>query len=290
MHWDDVRVLLLLLRGASLHKAAETLGVDRSTASRRVAALEAGLGAKLMVRTRDGMRPTATAERLRGHAEKMEAEALALELSARARQERATGVVRVATTEALAGFLVAEGLLDLREHHPDLVIELLGGNRPLDLSRDEADIAVRLAPLKDAALRVRAIAKLGIGLFASPAYVRARGAPKTPAQLRGHDVLLPAGDLAGLPEAKWLAARPGVRVVFRSSSMGALVAAAKAGHGVSTMTLAWGDREPGVERLFPIDEVPKRPVWLVTHAESGSRPSVKVVADRVASLFARAIA
>jgi DNA-binding transcriptional LysR family regulator len=289
MDWDDVRVLLLLLRGSSLHEAARKLGVDRSTVSRRVAALEASLGSRLMVRTRDGMRPTASAERMRAHAERMEAEAHALELAAKARQERAAGVVRVATTEALASFLVSEGLLDLREHHPELVVELLGGNRPVDLSRGEADVAVRLAPLKDASLRVRCVAKMGIGLFASASYVRARGAPRTPAQLRGHDLLLPAGDLSQLPEAKWLAARPQSRIVFRSSSMPALVAAAVAGHGIAAMTLVWGDREPGLERLMVIDDLPKRPVWLVTHAAASTREPIKVVADRIAALFARAL-
>jgi DNA-binding transcriptional LysR family regulator len=287
MQWDDVRLLLALLRAKNLHDAAERLGVDRSTMSRRLTALEGALGTKLFTRTREGLRPTAAVERLRGHAERMEAEATALTLAATSTEARATGTVRVATTEALAAFLVAEGLLGVREQHPELSIELLGGNRPVDLTRGEADIAVRLVPLKEADLRVRCLARLGLGLFASPSYVRARGVVRSAAGLTGHDVILPAGELAVLPEAKWLAARPGVRVVLKTSSMTALVAAATAGLGIAPMTLPWGDRESSLERVLTLDEIPKRAVWLVTHPESADRAAVRVVCNRIGSIFGR---
>lgn len=289
MEWDDVRVLLALLRAKNLNEAGARLGVDRSTISRRLGALEKALGARLFTRTREGLRPTAAVERLRPHAERMEVEAAALANAAVAR-EVVSGVVRVATTEALGPFLVAEGLLGVRDQHPDLVVEVLGGNRPVDLARGEAELAVRIAPLRDASLKARCVARLGIGLFASPAYVRARGLPRSAAALRGHDVLLPSGELGVLPEARWLAARPGVRVVFRSSSMPALVAAAVAGFGLAALSLPWGDREPGLERVMTLDDIPRRPVWVVTHAESAARAAVRVVADRVASIFARTAA
>ena len=289
MEWDDVRMLLALLRAKNLQEAGGRLGVDRSTMSRRLSALEKSLGAPLFTRTREGLRPTAAVERLRPHAERMELEAAALAQAAVA-ADTVTGVVRVATTEALAAYLVTEGLLGVREQHPELVVELLGGNRPVDLARGEADLAVRLVPLREASLRARCVAKLGIGLFASPAYLRARGAVRSVASLRGHDVLLPAGELAQLPEARWLAARTDVRVVFRSSSMPALVAAAVAGHGLTALTLAWGDAEAGLARVLALEEIPRRPVWLVTHAESAARPAVRVVGDRVAAIFARAVA
>jgi DNA-binding transcriptional LysR family regulator len=288
MEWDDVRVLLTLLRARNLNEAGDRLGVDRSTISRRLTALEKNLGVRLFVRTREGLRPTAAVERLRPHAERMEVEAAALAHAAVATDE-VTGLVRVATTEALGAFLVSEGLLRVRDPHPDLVIEILGGNRPVDLARGEADLAVRVAPLRESSLRARRIALLGVGLFASPAYLHARGAIRDAAGLRGHDVLLPSGELAQMPEARWLEARPGVRVVFRASSMPALVAAAVAGHGLAPLTLPWGDREPGLARVLVLDEIPERPVWLVSHAEAAARPAVKVVGDRIASIFARAV-
>jgi DNA-binding transcriptional LysR family regulator len=289
MDWADLHTLLVLLRARTLQQAASALGVDRTTVGRRVDALEERLGAKLFVRTREGVRPTATAERLRPYAERMEVEAASLAQVARAGATVATGSVRVATTEALSTLLVTEGLLTLREQHPELVIELLGGNRPVDLTRGEADIALRLVPVKEAALRVRCVARLGFGLFAAPHYLHARGVPRSPAGLSGHDVLLPGGELAATPEAKWLAARPGVRVVFRSSSFPTLVEAAATGLGIVPLTLAWGDRDRRLTRLMPIDAVAKRGVWLVTKPEGALRAEVRVVGDRIAAILAASV-
>lgn len=287
MHWDDVRLFLALARSKSLGAAAAGLAIDRTTVGRRLGALEKSLGTKLFVRGRDGLRPTANAERLRPYAERMEGDAAALVHAAAATESKVSGIVRVATTEALAVFMVQEGLLALREEHPDLVIDLLGGNRPLDLSRGEADIALRLVKPTEATLRVRGVARFSIALFASHAYARTRGLPRTPAALAGHDVVIPSGDLERMPEGQWLASRRGVRVVFRSSSMPALVAAASRGAGLVALTEPWGAREPDLERAFVIDALPKRPIWLVTHPQADSRPAVRVVADRMAAHLRR---
>jgi len=287
LQWDDIRVLLALLRAKNLSEAGARLGCDRTTMGRRLGVLENALGVRLFARTREGLRPTAAAERLRAHAEAMEADATALTHAASATDPRAAGVVRVATTEALGVFLVTQGLLGLREQHPDVVVEILGGNRPVDLARGEADLALRLSKVTEASLKVRCVARMGIGLFASPSYLRARGLPRTTAALRGHDIVLPGAELAALPEAKWLASRPGVRVTFRSSSMAALAAAAAAGEGIVALTLPWGDGDAGLERLMTISDLPKRALWLVSSAEAASRPSVRVVADRVAAIYAR---
>lgn len=285
--WDDVRVLLALLRTKSLAGAGRALGVDRSTMSRRVAALEHALGAKLFLRTREGLRPAAAAERLRPHAERVEAEMRAFEQAATAKGDRASGVVRVATTEALGAFLVEQGLLDLRREHPDVVVEIIGGNRPVDIARGEAEIALRLVPLEGAALKARCVARLGFGLYAAPSYLRARGEPRGPDDLEGHDVLVPSGELARLPEAKWLTARPGARVAFRSSSMPALLAACVAGHGLAVLTRPWGEQTAALAQVFPIDELPRRPLWLVVQPDVAKRPEVRVVVDRLGALADR---
>ncbi len=288
--WDDLRVLLALLRAKNLHDAGAQLGLDASTVSRRLSGLEEKLDARLFVRTRDGLKPTATAEKLRAHAENMESEANALLQSAHAGHTKASGIVRVATTEAFARMLVSEGLLSLRAEHPDLVVELLSGNRPVDLARGEADMALRLAALKQPALRARCVAKMGVGLFASPAYLRAHGPVRQANGLRGHDVLLPTGELSRLPEAKWLVARARARVVFRSNSMPALVAAAVTGQGLVPLPLGWGDSEPALERALVLESVGERKVWLVTHEAASGRPAVELVSAQVASILQRIFA
>lgn len=264
-------------------------GMDKSTLSRRIAALEASLGTSLFVRTHEGLRLSATGGQLRVHAERMAAEVRALETAAVAGGEEVTGLVRIATTEGMALRLVQGGLLTLQEAHPGLEIELLGSNQPVDLSRGEADLALRVSPTKDAGLRVRVLARLGISLFASETYLSARGLPRNEAQLAGHDLLLPSGELAHLPEARWLAKVNGARIALRSSSLPALVEASRRGHGICAITRAWGQGLPGLQHVFALEHLPARPVWLVLHPDVAKRAAVRVVADRIAEGF-RAVA
>jgi DNA-binding transcriptional LysR family regulator len=287
LHWDDLRVLLSLIRAANLQEAAAQLGVDRSTISRRITALEQILGATLFTRTREGMRPTATAQRLRAHAETVEAGVIALRNAAAVGDAEPAGHIRIATTEAMATYVVEQGLLGVTEQYPDVSIELLAGNKPVDVERGEADLALRLSPIRQASLRVRCLARVGIGLFASPGYLQSRGISRSRA-LDGHDLLLPTGELARLPESRWLASRRNVRIALRSNSMPALVAAAVAGRGIVALGLGWGDRVPGLERMLVLDQIPPRAIWLVTRTSDGKRPLIRLLADRIAAIFARA--
>lgn len=278
-----------MLRAPTLALGAKALGIDKSTASRRIDGLETSLGAKLFVRTREGMRPSAVGERLRGHAERIEAEMLALTSAAVAGGEEIAGRVRIATTEGLAARLVQAGILELRNEHPGLELEVLGGNRPVDLSRGEADLAIRVTPATDPTLTVRVLHKSPIGLYAAPAYLGARGTPKRLSDLSGHDVLLPSAELDVLPEARLLRELPGVIVSFRSSSLPALVEAALRGHGLVPLTEAWGDGTAGLERVLTLSNIPPRPTWLVVHPDVANRPAVRFVMARIVERF-RALA
>jgi DNA-binding transcriptional LysR family regulator len=287
MDWDDVRVFLAVAQAASLAQGARAVGLDRSTASRRLAALEAALGAQLFVRAPGGLRLTTAGRRLTHRAEAMGQAARAMLAEATLEQAELAGTVRVATTEAFAVLLVQEGLLALRAQHPQLVVELLGGNRPLDIARGEADLALRVSPVKEAHVKVRRVARLGLALFASEDYVRRRGAPASPKALAGHDVVLLGGELAVVPEAQWLASQPGVQVAFRSSSMSALLAAVSGGAGIGAFTDAWGARTEGLRRLFALEFIEPRPLFLATAPEAAARPAVRVVADHIAEILGR---
>jgi DNA-binding transcriptional LysR family regulator len=287
MDWDDVRVFHAVASARSLAAGARQAGQDRSTASRRIAALERALGARLFFRTRDGLRLSPTGERLLEHAERMAADARALEASGSEEGAEVGGRVRIATTESLAAMLVREGLLELRGRHPQLEIELLGSNRSVDLARGEADMALRISAIKEPSLRARKVARLPFALFAGQPYVQRRGRPRSERELAGHDVLLHGGELAALPESRWLASRPGVRVALRTSSMTALLAAAIDGAGVAAITGPWGERELGLVRLFDLEAIPPRPLWLVMHPDARARTAVRAVADHVAAIVGR---
>jgi DNA-binding transcriptional LysR family regulator len=285
MDWDDVRVFAAVARQRSLSVGARAAAVDRSTAGRRIAALELKLGARLFLRTRDGLRLSAAGERLLAHADRMADAARALESSASEEADGLSGRVRIATTEMLAALLVRLGLLSLRERHPGLELELLGGNRVVDLSRGEAELALRVVSVKEPSLRVRRIASLGFGLVASEAYLNRRGRPRTDADLAGHDVVLYGGELATLPEARWLGAKKGVHVALRTNSMTALLAAVSAGAGLAVLSGRYSERQLGLVRLWDIDTLSPRRLFLAMHPDAAARPAVRAVANHVSQLF-----
>jgi len=284
MNWDDLRLFVAVASAGNFLGASAKLGVDRTTIGRRLVALESQLGTPLLVRTRAGLRLTRSGERTLALATQMEQAARAIATEQESRQE-VSGLVRLAVTEALAPFLVEQGLLSLREDYPALHLELLAGSRRMDLSLGEADLALRFDPLQGAQLRARCAVRTAIGLYAAPDYLRRRGAPSGPRQLQGHQVLLPSGELAVLPEARWLRRQAGVEVALASNSLPALIAAAIAGQGLVTITDTWGARLSGLQRLFTVPRIGPRALWLVTTTEGAKRPAVAAVSRRLVQLL-----
>lgn len=283
--WDDLRFFLAVAKHGTLATAARELGVNASTAGRRIQALEQSLRVRLFLRTREGLRPSSAGEQLRQRLAKLEPELTRLVGGELTPAETVAGTVRIATTEALAAFLVDRGLCSLKDEHPGLVLELLGGNRPVDVARGEADMAVRVTRPEGANLKVRQLHAQGFALYGAASYLRQRGRPRSERELAGHDLLALGGELALLPEARWLDAQPGVRICLRTNSMPALVAAARGGVGLAVLPTTWGQVETNLERLFELPELPRRPMWLIIQPEAWERAAVQVVATRLKELL-----
>ena len=283
--WDDLRFFLAVARHGTLATAARELGVNASTAGRRIQTLEKSLRVRLFLRTREGLRPSAAGEQLRQRLAKLEPELARLVGGELTPAEAVAGTVRIATTEALAAYLVDRGLCSLKDEHPGLMLELLGGNRPVDLTRGEADMAVRATRPEAAPLKVRQLQAQGFGVYGAPGYLRQRGRPRSERELAGHDVLVVGGELAQLPEARWMEGQPGTRVSLRTNSMPALVAATRRGVGLAVLPAGWAEVEPDLERLFEVPALPRRPLWLVIQPEAWERAAVRVVATRLKELL-----
>lgn len=283
MSSDDLRLFLAALRSESLAATASSLGVDRTTVGRRLDELERRIRAPLFVRTRGGLRPTEAALRLRPGAERILGELRALEATALAADAAVRGTVRIATTEGLASFLVQRGLLEVARRHPELSLELVSGNRLVELARGEADLALRTILVREDGVRVRKLRGMTVGLHAGTEYLRRRGAPASLEALAGHDLLVPGGELGKLPEARLLARVPGARIVLRTSSMLALIEAAAGGHGLVAAADFWAD-VAGLVRVLPLPDIAPRPLWLAVAPGQRDRPAVRAVADELARL------
>ena len=141
--WDDLKFLLAVADTGGLAPAARALGVDPSTVSRRIVALEKAFEAELVVRTPEGMSLTEAGRSTAEVARRFDAELLTLAASMGGERGEPVGAVKVSTTDAFAQN-VMRALAPLHERFPHLHIEVLPSHGPVDLRRREADIAVRM--------------------------------------------------------------------------------------------------------------------------------------------------
>ena len=286
MDWDDVRHFLALARTGSVRAAGSLLGVSHSTVARRVEALEQSLDGRLFHRTTRGWQLTALGEALVDGAVTMEE--LAHRASARARQDATdlAGKVRLATIEALAYAWLAPRLSEFHAQHPRIVLEILTGDAQRDLSRGDADLAVRTPRPKQRDLAAVCIADSAVGIFGVGALARrARAAfNKSPPSGRG----LPLGILAevtsGLQDVWWFPAfadEASVRVQL--SSPLALLAAGRKGDMLVVLPRFLARTEPSFVELTKAPLTSHR-MWLVTHPEVRRDPRVRAVAAFVRSI------
>src|SRR5260370_3209071 len=189
MEWTDWRYFLAAVRGGNLSAAARELGVNYTTVGRRLDALEQGLGPMRIQRTPDGLTLTRAGEAVKELCEKIEATALVIERRAAGQDRELGGTVRLTATETLAARFLIPAMAALRRRHPELEIALIPDYRILDLSRQHADLAMRNARPADPRLACRRVAGFAITLYASRAYLAARGKPRPGRGLAGHDLL-----------------------------------------------------------------------------------------------------
>jgi DNA-binding transcriptional LysR family regulator len=277
MNWDNLRFFMAVSRSGNLSGAGRSLGVDPATVSRRIQQLEKELGTKLFLREPGGHLCTVAGARLLERAEALEKDILECK-DAVTGETKPTGRVVITATEALAGAFVTRHLAALMGTHAGLSIELVHTERTLNLSRREADIALRLARPHQLDLRARRIGRLDFGLYASPAWAERHRLPRGPADLKTCDVIDWVYSGPDLPSVRWFAQiTDAERVVFRSNSPGDRLTAARMGLGVAMAPCLMGNSDHSLMRLLPRLELAGPEVWLLVHKDLADLPRVRVV-------------
>jgi DNA-binding transcriptional LysR family regulator len=285
--WNDLRYLLAVHRRGSLAGAAAELKVTKATASRRIAALERALGARLVERMPNGLVLTDSGRAAIDTARGIEdAFASMKDHVATASDSQPRGRVRLTAPQWLAERFLIPALPELSERHAQLEVELVGTNQVLNLAQREADLAVRNVRPTHRSLTSRRIARLGGCIYASRLYLQRRGTPSSPDAIRGHDVLVYEG-LGGMPGFEWLRdpARGG-RVAFRANDPEALVSAATAGLGLAAVPCLLGDPQPELQRVDSLGHS-YTDLLLVSQEASRGTPRIRVVSDFVVELMKR---
>jgi DNA-binding transcriptional LysR family regulator len=285
LDWGDLRFFLELARTGSLSAAARRLGVDRNTVARRVAALEQGLAMVLFDRGPQGWSPSPAGRELEALAGQVESDVLALARHADARDRAVSGTVRLTTPSHLASHLFVPALGALRQRHPGLLLELAADQRNFDLSRREADLAVRMGRPRDSGLVTRKLSEVAYGLYASAGYREGR---RGPVDLAEDHFLTFDDSLSGTPQERWLArTAPGCRVAFRCNSTFALMSAARQGLGVAMLPCFLAAQEPALRRLDG-PEPPPHEMWMLVHGDLRRAPRVRAVLEWIDAVVAEA--
>lgn len=288
--WDDLRYALAIARNGSLAAAARALAVDSSTVFRHLNALEERLGAKVFERLPSGYRPTESGGRLLEAAERMETEAIAIDRELSGRDTRLSGKLRVTSSETLAFRMLTEEIARFREAHPGIEVELTIDNRALDLSRREADVALRATRPREPDLFGRKLADILWAIYelADKAAARSKARGKNP--LAGKPFVSWAETAQGIKAARWLSDNiPREAVVYRSSSVLNQLVAAKSGMGLAVLPCYLGDPEDGLMRVTePIPELTTE-LWLITHQALKESARVRAFMDMVGEGIRKAL-
>jgi len=278
--WEDLRHFAALAREHTLSGAARVLKVDHATVARRVAALEASLGLKLVDRRPRSYALTVDGGRIAALAARMEDASFAVGRAVRAVQPALAGEVAISAPPLLASTLIAPRLAELRTAHPDLHVRLIGEKRSASLSRREADLAVRLSRPTEKRLVVRKIGTIVFALYAAPGYLAAHEPGSF--EFIGYDE-----GLDDVPQQRWLKAAAGARaIVLRTNDINTQRAAARAGVGIAALPRYLGD---GDAALAPLDVKMKpvtRDAWLLVHRDLRRAPPVRAVMTFLAACFA----
>ena len=293
LRWDDFRVALAIAREGSLKGASRRLGINPTTVARRLEALETALGVGLFERTREGVHATASLERLLPHAEQVEASAHAASLSLEPQENLAEGVVRVTAPPGVAEHFIAPSLIGLAKDYPGIRIELEASIVYADLTRREADIALRVNRPKSGDL---VTLKLGTTEYVPSA--NRRRAPSFQKAINNSKTLGAVPwigwdhGLSMIPAARWLeAAVPSDAVALRTNSIGVQLNAVESGLGVALLPRAYL-RRPHLRGVALPTNVKRRPpalptegLWLVGHRALRQVPRVAIVWDSIVQTF-----
>jgi len=287
--WELYRSFLAVVREHSLSGAARSLGLTQPTLGRHIAALEAALRVPLFTRSRAGLQPTPGALALVPHAEAMASAASALERAASGEAHEERGAVRVTASEMIGVEVLPACLAPFRQRHPHIAIELVLSNRPQDLLRREADIAVRMVKPTQGALTARKLGSLRVGLHAHPRYIAAHGAPRSLAELHQHPLIGydKAPSLQRVPKLGLTVSRE--QFAFRCDSDIGQYAALRAGFGIGLCQLALARRD-GLVPLFADVVGFDMGVWLVMHHDLKSSRRIRLLFEHLADALQAHIA
>lgn len=278
--WDDFRLVKAVAEARSLPAAALVLAIDHSTVFRRLRQIEAALGTGLFVRHRSGYVATAAGEEMVALAVRLEEDITAFTRKVAGREVSPSGDLRITTNDTLLIHLLTPIFVRFRRRYPEVRLDIVLSNQALNLSKRDADVAIRASTRPPETLVGRKVAAIAWALYG-------RGPEETSAHFADlastRDWVSFGDDLSGLKTAKALRERvPPERIVYRVNTVLGLSEAVEEGAGLGYLPCFIADARPRLVRLAPPAPDLVDDLWLLTHPDLRQQPRVRVFLDFVA--------
>jgi DNA-binding transcriptional LysR family regulator len=278
--WDDYRTVMAIAEARALAGAAEQLGVNASTVFRRLGAMEERLGARLFERSRGGYTPTAAGEEMVKLSHRMAEEIVDFERRLTGQDLRPQGDLRVTTNDTLMVHLLTPIFASFRKAYPGIMLDIVVGNQALNLSKRDADVAIRATATPPETLVGRRVSAIPWAIYGP----RSFGITSLdPIDYRAYDWIGLSDNLGGIRAARWLTEHVGEdRITWKINTVLGLADAVAAGGGLGLLPCFIAKTIP---ELVALSE-PKREfageLWLLTHPDLRNTARVRAFMDHAA--------
>ena len=279
LDWDQVRHFLEVVRTGSVSQAALSLGVNQTTVSRRISALEAHLGKRLFERSTNGWLVTPLGERLVTPAEQMAEEAHAIERQAFADSQELSGQLRITLAEICTQRLAMPAIKAFSQHYPNVRIEILATSKELDLAARDADVALRSTDEPPPNLVGKRIAQLAYAVYGTKDL---QDLTEQNPDSKEIPCITWIGD--GQTRPPWIEKGfPNSHNIYRSSSLSVMLQMAQEGIGIAQMPCALCDPDPLLHRIKSRHVEPGWGLWVLSHVDLRTTARVRIFRDFLVS-------
>jgi DNA-binding transcriptional LysR family regulator len=273
--WRDVRYFLEVVRSGSVTQAAIHLGVNHTTVSRRITALEDRLGKNLFERSGRGWVITPAAEQVVAFAESMAEDASNIERQILADSHELSGLLRVTAADHCIERLIMPTMRKFTQRYPQINLELIATADEVDLSAREADVALRGTDNPPPNLVGKRIARIGFALYAIKALIE-----RVSADPEAEDIpcITWVGD--GHTRPHWIEKNfPKTQRIYRTTSVGAMLGMAREGIGIASVACVLGDPDPVLGRVPAKYVEPGPELWVLSHVDLRTTARVRIFRD-----------
>lgn len=274
LEWGDLTVILAVCRAGTLSGAARILGQNHSTIFRKINAIEEKTGVRFFERLPDGYAMTEAGETALRYAERIESEVHALSREVLGQDMRLRGKIRVTAPEGISMLMLPKLSAEFCRLHPEISIEIAGGHSAVDLTRREADVAIRATAKPPDASLGRKVCDFRFAFYSSPQYLEQNKNKPTQEQ---HWSLI-QGTVDWLVPLVWKKKAHGERqVIFSSSASLAVLNATAEGMGFTMMPCYLADTDSRLVRVGEPLEALTIELWVLTHPDLRHTARVKAL-------------